>query len=215
MDIEVIIPTFKRIQNIEKCYKNVVEAGGIPLFVVNVCDFYSLVEVKRIGAKYTMDTNKPSGVSASNIGYYAVKSDWFILSQDDILFTKDSIKNAINHIKDEIKVIGLYDGFPENEQKEHSVSWLINRKYVEENSLSIGHRDVLFNPDYKKNYADNELNDTAKFRGVWEYAKDSLAEHIHPRFKKTVIDETYLINENFLQQDRQLFNSRRYLWTKN
>lgn len=212
--IEVIVPTYKRIKNISKCYKNIIETGGVPLFVVHESDPDSLEEVKRLGAKYTIDKQLPSGVNASNCGYWAVKSNWFVLSQDDIIFHPNWLENALKHIAKGIKVIGLYDGYPYHLQSQHSVAWLINRNYVQRNSLSIGHKNVLFNPDYKKNYADNELNDTAKFRGVWAFASDSLAEHLHPGFNKSKMDSTYQMNENFLSEDRELYNSRIHLWTK-
>lgn len=212
--IQVIVPTYKRIQNISKCYNNIIETGAVPLFVVHESDPDSLEEVKRLGAKYTIDKQPPSGVNASNAGYWAVKTNWFVLSQDDIIFHKGWLDNAKKHISKGIKVIGLYDGYPYHLQSQHSVSWLINKNYVQRNSLSIGHKNVLFNPDYKKNYADNELNDTAKFRGVWAYASDSLSEHLHPGFNKSPIDSTYQMNENFLGEDRGLYNSRIHLWTK-
>ena len=213
--IQVIVPTYKRIQNIDKCFSNILETPDCePLFVVHESDIDSLNEVKRLSAKYTIDKQLPSGVNASNCGYWAVKTNWFVLSQDDIIFHKGWLDNAKKHISKGIKVVGLYDGYPYHLQSQHSVSWLINKNYVQRNSLSIGHKNVLFNPDYKKNYADNELNDTAKFRGVWAYASDSLAEHLHPGFNKSPMDSTYQMNENFLGDDRGLYNSRIHLWTK-
>lgn len=213
--IQVIVPTYKRIQNIEKCFNNILETPDCePLFVVHESDIDSLNEVKRLGAKYVVDKQLPSGVNASNCGYWAVKTNWFVLSQDDIIFHKGWLDNALKHISKGIKVVGLYDGYPYHLQSQHSVAWLINKNYVQRNSLSIGHKNVLFNPDYKKNYADNELNDTAKFRGVWAYASDSLAEHIHPGFNKSQMDSTYQMNEKFLGEDRGLYNSRIHLWTK-
>lgn len=213
--IQIIVPTYKRIQNIEKCFNNILETPDCePLFVVHESDTDSLNEVKRLGAKYTIDKQSPSGVNASNAGYWAVKTNWFVLSQDDIIFHKGWLDNAKKHISKGIKVVGLYDGYPYHLQSQHSVAWLINKNYVQKNSLSIGHKNVLFNPDYKKNYADNELNDTAKFRGVWAYASDSLAEHLHPGFNKSQMDSTYQMNENFLGEDRELYNSRIHLWTK-
>lgn len=213
--IQVIVPTYKRIQNIEKCFNNILETPDCePLFVVHESDIDSLNEVKRLGAKYVVDKQLPSGVNASNCGYWAVKTNWFVLSQDDIIFHKGWLDNALKHISKGVKVVGLYDGYPYHLQSQHSVAWLINKNYVQRNSLSIGHKNVLFNPDYKKNYADNELNDTAKFRGVWAYASDSLAEHLHPGFNKSPMDSTYQMNENFLGDDRGLYNSRIHLWTK-
>lgn len=211
--IDIIVPTYKRIQNIEKCFNNILETPDCrPLFVVHESDTDSLNEVKRLKASYTIDKQSPSGVNASNAGYWAIKTNWFVLSQDDIFFHKGWLDNAKKHITKGIKVVGLYDGYPYHLQSQHSVAWLINRQFVQRNSLSIGHKDVLFNPDYKKNYADNELNDIAKFRKVWAFASDSLAEHLHPGFNKSQMDSTYQMNENFLSEDRELYNLRSNLW---
>jgi glycosyltransferase involved in cell wall biosynthesis len=211
--IDIIVPTFKRIQNIQKCFDNISQFKECsPLFVVHESDEESLNEVKRLCARYTIDKQLPSGVNASNAGYWAVKTNWFVLSQDDIIFHPNWLDNVKKHITKGIKVIGLNDGYQGHTDTQHSVAWLINRHYVQRNSLSIGHKNVLFNPDYKKNYADNELNDIAKFRGVWAYAYDSIAEHIHPGFGKSAMDNTYQMNENFLSEDRELYNSRIHLW---
>jgi len=213
--IDIIVPTFKRIANIQKCFDNISQFKECsPLFVVHESDIDSLNEIKRLNARYTIDKQPPSGVNASNAGYWAVETPWFVLSQDDIIFHPNWLENAQKHITKGIKVVGLYDGYPYHINSQHSVAWLINRNYVKENSLSIGHKNVLFNPDYKKNYADNELNDTAKFRCVWSYASNSLAEHLHPGFNKSPMDSTYQMNENFLGGDRELYNSRIHLWTK-
>jgi len=213
--IDVIVPTFKRIENIQKCFDNISQFKECsPLFVVHESDDESLLAVEKLKARFIVDKRPPSGVNASNTGYWGVKTNWFVLSQDDIIFHPDWLENAQKHITKGIKVVGLYDGFPGHLTTQHSVAWLINKNYVQRNSLSIGHKNVLFNPEYKKNYADNELNDTAKFRNVWAYAHDSLAEHLHPGFSKSQMDNTYRMNEDFLSSDRDLYTSRMHLWTR-
>lgn len=209
--IQVIIPTYGRPEVIPVRDAEIVATPGAePLFVVHESDLKSLKAVRELGADYVVDTQPPSGVNAANAGYRAVVTEWFVLSQDDIKHHHNWLAEALlTAMKTGAKVVGLNG----NGGTGHAVAWLIHRPYVQEHSLSIGEPNVIFNPGYTKNYADNELNDTAKARGVFAFSENSFAEHLHPGFNKSALDDTYMRPEADLGKDLALFTSRRHLWS--
>lgn len=212
--IDIVIPTFRRVVNIQKMYDNLKDLKDTRMvFVAHESDFDSQEAINKLGCKLVIDTQSPSGVNATNAGYWGSETEWVVIGQDDINFHLGWLDNALKYITKDIKVVGLNDGFYPHERVEHSVCWLVNKPYIEKESLSIGHKNVIFNPDYHKNYADDELNATAKFRKVWAYASDSWAEHIHPGFQKAEMDDTYRMHEDKCSQDHELFVSRQHLWS--
>lgn len=211
--IQVVCPTYKRPHQIPRVFKEITDTpGAVPLFVVHESDKESLKVVRGLGADYTIDSQKPSGVNASNAGYWAVTSKKFVLTQDDIKHHEGWLENAL---KLDFPVVGFNDGNYHHQLNEHSVAWLLDRDYIKKNSLSIGHPNVIFNPDYIKIYSDDELNETAKYRNVWAYCRKGLLEHLHPSFGKSQSDETYehLESTDDINHDTSLYMSRRHLWS--
>lgn len=212
--ISVIVPTYKRTANIIKTMQDIgrLKDDGIikVFFVCHETDKESQVTANAFGVNVIIDTQPPSGVNATNAGYWGSDGEWFVIAQDDFKWHDGWLENSIKYC-DDYKVIGYNDG-SNSGRHEYSVGWLIHRPYVEEHSLSIGVPNVIFNPNYKKNFSDTELNDIAKYRGVWKYAKDAVLEHLHPTFNKSSVDSTYSDLEKHLVKDMDLYNSRKHLW---
>lgn len=212
--IDVVIPTFKRPLSLQSTYDQLKDNKDIHLiFVVHESDDVSRLKLARMEVDYMVDNQPPSGVNATNCGYWGVTSEWFVIGQDDFKWHDGWLKEVLEvRDKTNAKVIGFNDGYT-GERPEHSVGWFINRSYVRENSLSIGFPNVIFNPHYKKNFSDNELCETARFRNVWAYAPKALLEHLHPSFGKAKSDETYEKLDEKFQEDMALYQSRKHLWT--
>lgn len=62
-------------------------------------------------------------------------------------------------------------------------------------------------------YTDAELIETAKARGVFAPCLKSVVEHIHPEFGGRDPDDTWNKTRRAVQQDYEIFCSRRHLWT--
>lgn len=209
--ISIVVPTYHRIKNIDSTFSDLKDLGHKIFFVCHESDKESLKHLSNLPVEVIIDTQEPSGVNATNAGYWHSTGDWVVIGQDDFKWHEGWLDEAIK-TRDETgaMVIGLNDGY--KGRNEHSVGWLVNRDYVEKNSLSIGHDNVIFNPDYKKNYSDNELNDTAKFRGVWAYSMGALCEHMHPTFNKATSDLTYETLDKYFVDDQKLYDSRKHLF---
>lgn len=208
--VQIVIPTYRRPNALRSTFEQLKDLKNTELlFVAHQADLRSQSILDSLGAPYVIDTQPPSGVNATNRGYWAVSSEWFVIGQDDFKWHEGWLDAALEYT-DKAKVIGLNDGFAGRD--EHSVSWLINKSYVEQNSLSPGFPNVIFFPHYKKNFSDDELNNVAKFRGVWAYAPNSLTEHLHPSFGKGESDATYEVPDKYFQDDFEIYVSRKHLW---
>jgi hypothetical protein len=53
---------------------------------------------------------------------------------------------------------------------------------------------------------------TAKHRGVWAFAADSVVEHLHPAWGKAPDDDLYAAQRARMDASRQLFVRRARLW---
>lgn len=213
--IQVVVPTYRRLDALQSTYDQLKDLPGIDLiFVAHERDDASRLKLAHLGVKYVIDTQPPSGVNATNCGYWGVSTKWFVIGQDDFRWHEGWLDEALRVQQETYAlVVGFNDGY-EGNRPEHSVGWLINRPFVENNSLSIGFPNVIFNPHYKKNFSDNELCETARHRGVYAYAPKALLEHLHPSFGKSQSDATYEVLDKRFEEDFALYNSRKHLWSK-
>lgn len=207
-DVQIVIPTFKRPNNIIETEKQL--KGHDIVWVCHHTDKESQDLVKSLGYNPVIDTQPPSGVNATNAGYWATTAEWVVIGQDDFKWHLAWLEKAWKWTA-KYQVIGFNDG-SNSARHQHSVGWLVNRQFVQDLSLCLDFPNVIFNPHYKKNFSDTELNDTAKSRGVWKYADDAILEHLHPTFNKGENDITYQHLETHLAQDINLYNSRKHLW---
>jgi glycosyltransferase involved in cell wall biosynthesis len=209
--IDVIIPTYGRPHHLKDLCDQIDATPDTNLiFVVHENDNESRDELISLQRKYVVDHAPASGVNATNRGFQAVTSEWFVIGQDDIQYHDGWLKEGQRVAQETgATVIGFNDGMHED----FSVSWLINKFYADTVGMSIERPGVIFNPDYTKNYSDNELNDTAKYRGAWAWAREALTEHMHPGFGKGKLDETYTRPEVDCEADYSIYMARRELWS--
>ena len=67
---------------------------------------------------------------------------------------------------------------------------------------------------YRHNFCDTEMVETAKARGAWRFAADSIVEHVHPNWHTEIeTDETYRLGRSGFIRDQTLYHRRRRLWT--
>lgn len=208
--IQIVIPTYKRLNDLERTYNQLKYYDVI--YVCHETDTKSQEWLRDKGIDPVIDLQPPSGVNATNAGYWEATADWVVIGQDDFVWHEGWLDEALS-VQEETgaKVIGFNDGY-DKRNFEHSVGWLVDREFVEDFSLAVGFPNVIFFPHYKKNFSDNELCDTARDRGVWAYAKNAILEHMHPSFNKADNHPTYTNLDAHLSVDRELYDSRKHLW---
>lgn len=113
-----------------------------------------------------------------------------------------------------VGLVGTQDLAPTERARagEHSTHFAVRRTYVERFG-TIDERGKLFHEGYPHEYVDDEAVATAKLRGAWAFAGNSVVEHLHPSWGKAPRDKLYNAQGRRMAQGRALFQRRRKLWT--
>lgn len=147
----------------------------------------------------------------ANFAYRQTKEPWLLLTGDDVRFHEGWLAKAQQAALDaKASVIGTNDlANPRVTAGEHAVHWLLRREYIDSQGASWDGPGTVCHEGYRYWYADDELVSVAKQRGVWAMALDSVIEHLHPVWGTASDDETYRLGQPHVEEDKELFESRR------
>lgn len=141
--------------------------------------------------------------------------EWLLVGADDIIPRHDWWEKAMAHTESggmlDPKVIGTNDlGNAHTAVGLYSTHPLVRADYVAEGT--IDGKPGIMHEGYHHNYVDTELALTAKYRGIYTHAGDSVVEHMHYFWGKSERDETYARSEQTFKEDGAEFESRKHLW---
>ncbi len=113
-----------------------------------------------------------------------------------------------------IGVVGTNDfGSPRVKAGQHGTHLLVTRAYADEHGTVDGPGAVMAEV-YPHEFVDDELVETAKWRGAWAAATDSHVEHLHPNWNRSVpMDGLYLAQRARMIRGRPIYQGRRHLWS--
>ena len=147
-----------------------------------------------------------------NAGYRHTDEPLLFLGADDIVFHPGWFEAATEKMTDGIGVVGTQDlGSERVKRGIHATHSLVSREYADTFGTIDGPGEIL-NEGYAHNFCDDELVGTAKSRGAWAFANDSIVEHLHPAWGKAETDEVYTRGRGGFKVDRRLFYRRERLW---
>jgi hypothetical protein len=189
-----------------------------PVFIASPGDQPEIDAVRETGAELMIvDWEPGSGDFARkhNALVRAVESDWYFVGADDLAFHPGWAEEALRvQAETEACVIGTNDlGNPTVRTGIHATHMLICRDYLKCNPV-VDAPGLLFCEEYDHACCDNELVETAQWRGTYAHAHDSVVEHLHPFWGKSARDLTYDKGLARSMEDRTLYSSRRHLWTR-
>lgn len=135
---------------------------------------------------------------------------WIFITGDDVRFHPGWLDHAQQTARDTgAQVVGTNDlGNPKVMSGEHAVHMLIARDYIEQVGASWDGPGVVCHEGYRHNFVDNEIVAAAKQRGVWAPSLASVVEHLHPRWGKGEMDETYRKGQYRHEKDQAEFEAR-------
>jgi hypothetical protein len=144
-----------------------------------------------------------------NYGYRHTFREWIFLSGDDVDFHAGWVEAAEAQITPTKHVVGTNDlGNGSVTAGLHATHMFIRRSYVDEQGASWDGPGVVCHEGYRHCYVDDEIVTAAKQRDAWTPALDSIVEHLHPSWGKSLIDETYEIGIQTMGQDGLIFQQR-------
>jgi hypothetical protein len=196
--------------------ENVASATRQPyrlLFVANEGDDAEIAELIAAKADHIIvPANRISWACKINDGFRATTEEWIFTGADDLNFHPDWFERALLWANDTIGIIGTNDICnPRVMTGEHSTHMLVRRSYIEKWG-TIDEPGVVLHERYRHAFADDECVATAKARGVYVHAYDSIVEHMHPNTQKSEMDETYKEGMKYSADGRRVFSQRKKLW---
>lgn len=149
-----------------------------------------------------------------NTGYLETTEPLLFLGAQDIIFHDGWFEKAKAKLTDKIRVVGTNDlGNKRVTGGEHSTHTLVTRDYINKYG-TIDEPNKVLCEEYFHEFVDDEFIATAKYRGAFDMALDSVVEHMHPAWGKAKWDASYREVDKRFYRGAKIFQERRKLWTK-
>lgn len=146
-----------------------------------------------------------------NWAYRNTIEPWIFCGASDLVFHEGWDQHALRvGERTRAGVVGTQDtANPLVKRGKQSTHPLVRREYVQEfGSATFDSTGEIYCPLYDHQYIDLELVETAKLRGRWAFAKNSVVEHRHPHWGTAPDDPTYEKAMRQVTQDRELYVAR-------
>lgn len=145
-----------------------------------------------------------------NWAFDQTDEEWIFQAADDIRFSEKWDVHALLAAKRRnALVVGTNDlGNPNVVRGRHSTHTLFRRSYIEDYGGTVDNSGRVFSEVYDHQWCDNEFVQTALFRRVFAFARNSFVEHFHPHWGKAEMDATYSKAMRETKSDMLLFKQR-------
>jgi glycosyltransferase involved in cell wall biosynthesis len=216
-DLVIIVPMLGRPQHIPPLLESIYSTTPDPriLFVVSPDDYQVHAEVDRAGVERITVAYSPIGDYARkiNAGYLHTTEPLLFLGASDLRFHPGWYDAATARLTHGVGVVGTNDlGSKRVIDGQHSTHSLVTREYIDNYGTVDRRRQVLCEL-YWHEYVDDEFIETARHRGAFAAATDSIVEHLHPNWGKGENDATYAAQRSRMARGVRIFRRRRPLWT--
>jgi hypothetical protein len=156
-------------------------------------------------------TERPgSFAEKANHGYRSSTLPWLLLTGDDVAFRPGWLAAAQLAAAPGFGVVGTNDlGNGAVIAGLHATHPLLRRAYLDAMGGGWDGPGVLCHEGYWHWYADDEIVEAAKRRGMWVAAPGAVVEHLHPCWGKAPADDVYRLGGERAAADGALFAARR------
>lgn len=214
--VVILIPVLRRPHRVAPLLASIAEAtpeSHRVLFIVELLDTEERRAIDLAGAEHVIvERPQRSYARKINAGYRSSVEPLLFLGADDIAPHPGWLSAAVAKLGGPVQVVGTNDMLnPRVIAGEHSTHSLVTRAYCDTFG-TIDEPGMVLHPGYGHDYVDDEFVATAKLRGAYAHAHDSVVEHLHPWAGKAPSDATYRIGKSKSAAGQRLFNARRHLW---
>lgn len=211
-DVAILVPVLRRPHRIRPLLASIAKSTPDPhrvLFIADPDDKTELAAIKKARAQhFTLAGNYAAKINAA-VG--ATTEPLLFLAADDLEFHPDWLERAKARLSKKVGVVGTNDLCnPRTMAGKHATHFLVARWYTELGT--IDEPGKLLHEGYAHEWVDDEFVATARHRGAWAFAGDSIVEHLHPMVGKAPMDELYSGVRPRMRQGRNIFVRRRHLW---
>jgi hypothetical protein len=149
-----------------------------------------------------------------NHGIRTTTEEHIFTGASDLRFHPGWYEKAVAKLAPGIGVVGTNDlGNRRTAVGFHATHMLVTRAYVEEFG-TVDEPGKFYHEGYPHELVDDEAVGTAKSRGAYAHAVDSIVEHLHPLWGKGEWDETYAAIPERIRIGQRLFKERRPMWRR-
>ncbi len=214
--VVILIPVLRRPHRVAPLLASIVEATPEPhrvLFIVEALDVEERAALDRACAEHVVvERQRRSYARKINAGYRSSVEPLLFLAADDLAFHLGWLPAARAKLGGPVQVVGTNDLLnPRVLAGEHATHSLVTRAYCDELG-TIDEPGKVLHEGYGHDYVDDEFVATARVRGAYAHAHDSIVEHLHPWAGKAPSDSTYRIGRAKSAGGRRLFEHRQHLW---
>lgn len=218
-EIALLLPVLGRPRNAAKVVKSIQAATKVPYELVFLCspdDDAQIRACRRTGARVltvTWPAGRADWAKKLEHGRTYTTAPYLLLGADDLHFHHGWDRAVLSAFKaTDAGVVGTRDGGNRLvERGLHSTHPVVSRAYADAHG-TIDEPHLMLHQGYDHQYADNELCETAMFRGRWYFCREAYVEHLHPAWRKGDYDATYAKGGKRASSDQRLFMRRRRLW---
>lgn len=211
----ILVPVLKRPHRVVPLLESIAAATLEPhrvLFIADEGDSAELTAIEEAGAEYIALKPPVNYAAKINAGASFAADPFVFLGADDLNFHPGWFEAALARMSEAVAVVGTNDLCnPRVIAGEHATHFLVRRDYLDQGT--IDEPGKLLHEGYPHEWVDNEFIETAKHRGAYAHAFDSVVEHLHPMVGKAPMDELYAGQGQRMAAGRRVYRSRRHLWT--
>lgn len=214
----IVVPVLSRPGNVGPLLESIDRATPEPhhvVFVATHADDAELEELHRQRADTFVVTPASEGYARKlNLALQNTDEPFIFQAADDLRFEPGWLSNAMAAMVDPtVGVVGTNDRHnPRVLAGTHSTHSLLRRSYVDSEGLIDGLRGYAMHEGYRHAFCDDEMVETAKYRGAFVHCPHSAVEHLHPYFDTAPMDSTYQLGMSFIRADEAVWRSRQHLW---
>lgn len=213
----IVVPMLGRPHRVRPLTESIESSTPEPhrvLFVTTTGDADVHAEIDALGYERSTMPPSPVGDYARKINTAATLTgyDHLFTGADDLRFHPGWLAAALAAMSGAVGAVGTQDQCnPRTIAGIHATHFLVARSYVELGTIDDPGK--VFHEGYPHEFVDDEFVATARHRGMYAFAGDSIVEHLHPLAGKAPVDDMYAQAPMRIRRGRQQFRSREHLWT--
>ena len=212
-----MVPTLWRTTRMEWFLQNFEDSTDWPatlVFILEDYDTESIKVAKRLredGRRtYYLISNQNNPNKAINFGYRNTTEPFLCFTGDDVEFQPGWLNEIMRHFatNPRLAVVTSWDGTCDDEGKS---LYCFKRSYIDQHG-TIDEPGMVFHEGYSHTFCDTEFFFTARYRGVYQHARDSHVIHHNPALTyKYNFDRTSakIATPDLSINDKALYESRR------
>jgi len=211
--VAVLVPVLgrpHRVRALVDSFSAATSPGDAALyFVAQSSDVEEVAAIRAAGLEPILVGDEDrSWARKINRAFERTSETWMLLAADDLRFHAGWVDSVRRLLSVHEGVIGTNDlGNPSTMQGLSSTHPLVRRKYAQVCGTA-DERNKVLHEGYDHNFADSELVNTAKRRGLYVHCFGCRVEHLHPAWGKGDWDPVYARGQSTYHQDGALFAAR-------